>query len=261
MSDQRHEDENPFGNKHKREGTFSRLISSAVHRITYQERYQKVQRGHAVAVSAIRRRFTPAGKLVVTLMALTILAMGGWIAYTTIYAGSAEGLRQQVTRQLAANDYVAAKGSLEQLRRITGSLSPEDRRRFWLPISEGLHQQEVRAERAILAHRGAGRWDAALDALEELERIGHPADRVLFLRAEILRKADRLEEAVPYYAEHYRRFPRSTVADNDLFWQAAWYKEQGDKDRTRALLEELLKKFGDSTDFYTSTLRWLEQLQ
>lgn len=230
------------------QSTYSRIIQSAIYLAkkpaSRPPPLEKATARRTAARVAQRRRvlaIAGAGAFAIAL----VFATGGvafWVgasAPTGRDKPDRNELRTTVRARLDAGDYVGAKDALAALRQ-SGRLGDADRLELVAAVDAGMVKLRSELQRKVDEHRSAGRYDAALATLDEMERAGFSGEGMLFSRAELLRQGGRGIQARPFYERYATLYPRSERADDALFWTAEALARAGDKAGARRVLDRLL---------------------
>jgi len=175
---------------------------------------------------------------------------------------SPDAIREQIRTQIAQKDFIGARQTLVSLQQELGELGPADIAALQTPIIVALKQQLAAQKAAVKKARKQKKWDEALKLLEETQILGDVADArgwSSFQKAEILRVAERKDEAAAAYQAYLTAFPETSLSDDAMFWSALFIKDTAPA-TAKELLQKMLKSHPKS-NFRTSAKRLVKKLK
>ena len=205
-------------------------------------------RGVGLGVLAVAKHL--AGRINALPMAAKIgigagIALVGFALATGFLLSSGDDLlRNKIRAQIKSKDFLAAYANLQVLQG-DGELS-EDDTELAKPVEKWLRAQTVKFKTRAVNQRKKKNWDKALAALDRLDELGQEAAWSTFTRAEVLRDAQRIEEAKKMYATYFSTYPQGKLADAALFWMAHSMRELGERKTGDQMLEKLIENYPDS---------------
>jgi tetratricopeptide (TPR) repeat protein len=152
-------------------------------------------------------------------------------------------------------DFEWAQAQFDILKASTSKLISNDAIDMSVFIMDNLgldstaHPLASFAEAELLTFQN--RFAEAQDKLQILSNL-YPEhglqDDILYLRAQILVKQRKYDQAVPLYEEIYTKYPEEIRADNALFILAGLYEEQlGKPEKAQELYEKIFVEYSGST--------------